>query len=608
VAGLERAVADGDLAWHALPFTTHTEVADRSLLEHGLTLSAGLDDRFGRRTRAAKLTDVPGHTRGLVPVLASAGVDFLHVGVNPAAPAPDVPERFRWRDDAAQRMPGEPAPEVTVMYQAGGYGSMQVLGSGSDAVLVEMTSDNLGPPSAADVATAWALMAGFFPGAEIRAATLDDVANLMRTDRPDLPVVTSEIGDTWIHGVASDPLKLAGLRELTRRRAGWIGRGEVGVDHPALRRASTELLLAAEHTWGLDQKTWWPDTDHWSAPGLASVRPRPDTQRFESSWVEQRAYLDRFVQVLRDGGLSTLADDAARGLAAVAPGPVDVVGLTARHQLLGLHLGPYLVDVDRHDGALVGLRRTDGAVLADPEHPVGRLRHRTYDADDYERWFATYNAGTTAEDQDWARWDNTKPGLERSGARSAWYTPSLVGAWSGRRATGGTGRAGCSVLVLELHFTDVVRETSAAPPWVLVEYVVDDDEPEVLHCRLHWVAKDAARWPESTWWCFRPLVAGAEHWRMTKLGERVDPREVVSRGARSLHAVESVVHEPSGVRLDLLDPALVAPGEAALLRFEDRVPDLEGGWQVCLYDNVWGTNFPMWCPGDATFRIDLHWS
>jgi hypothetical protein len=511
-------------------------------------------------------------------------------------------------DHAAERVQGEPAPEVNVMYQAGGYGSTQVLGDGSDAVLVEMTSDNLGPPSASDVATSWALMAGFFPGAEIRAATLDDVADLMRTGRDELPVVTSEIGDTWVQGVASDPVKLAGLRELARRRAGWIRRGEVDVDHPVLRRASTELLLAAEHTWGLDQKTWWPDTEHWSAADLSSVRPRPDTQRFESSWVEQRAYLDRCVEVLREGGLPSLAEDAVRGLATVTPPPVDVDGLTPRHQLLGLHLGPYLVDVDRHDGALVGMRRPDGQVLADPEHPLGRLRHRTYDAADYERWFATYNAGASAEDEHWARWDNTKPGLEDSGARSAWYTPSLVGAWSGRRSTDGSGRAGCSVLVLELHFPDVVRETSAAPPWVLVEYLVPDDEPAVVRCRLQWVAKDAARWPESTWWCFRPLVDGAGQWSMTKLGERVDPSDVVSRGARSLHAVESVVHGPAGVRLELLDPALVAPGEAALLRFEDRVPDLEGGWQVCLYDNVWGTNFPMWCPGDASFRIDLHWS
>ena len=70
---VEAAIESGDLAWHALPFTTHTELADRSLLAHGLSISARLDQWFERRTRAAKLTDVPGHTRAIVSLLAAAG-------------------------------------------------------------------------------------------------------------------------------------------------------------------------------------------------------------------------------------------------------------------------------------------------------------------------------------------------------------------------------------------------------------------------------------------------------------------------------------------------------------------------------------------------------
>ena len=31
------------------------------------------------------MTDVPGHSIGLVPILADAGVSLLHVGVNPAS-------------------------------------------------------------------------------------------------------------------------------------------------------------------------------------------------------------------------------------------------------------------------------------------------------------------------------------------------------------------------------------------------------------------------------------------------------------------------------------------------------------------------------------------
>ena len=95
-AMVDAAVGAGDLAWHAAPFTTHTELVDRSLFAHGLSISARLDQRFGRRTRAAKLTDVPGHTRAVVSLLGEAGVDLLEVGVNCAAGWPEVQELFCW--------------------------------------------------------------------------------------------------------------------------------------------------------------------------------------------------------------------------------------------------------------------------------------------------------------------------------------------------------------------------------------------------------------------------------------------------------------------------------------------------------------------------------
>ena len=623
-AMVDAAVGAGDLAWHAAPFTTHTELVDRSLFAHGLSISARLDQRFGRRTRAAKLTDVPGHTRAVVSLLAEAGVDLLHVGVNPAAASPDVPELFRWRDDAAASVahPSEPfdatgrpdPPAINVLYRSGGYGALQVLGDSGVAVDLWVNGDNDGPPDVDDVVARWDRLRLAHPAAEIRAATLDDVADVVRSVAADLPVLNAEIGDTWIHGIASDPSKTAAFRETCRRRRSWIDSGAVAADDPALWSASTELLLVAEHTWGLDQKTHWPDTDHWSESALASVRPRPATRRFEWSWSEQRSYLDRFLQRLEAAGRSDLAADARAGMLLTGAAPVSVDGLVALSRPddggpIRARLGPLEVAVDPHDGALVELvvdaeggGRRD---LVGGGRALGRVGHRTYDAADYERWFSTYNAGTRPEDRDWARWDNTKPGLDRSGARSAWYAPDLVGAWTGRRDADGGG-PGAEVLVLELSFSDETRSLSAAPPWVLVGYELVDGRPDELSVWVQWVGKAAARWPESTWCSFVPTVADDDAWTMSKMGEDVSPLDVVSRGARTLHAADVVRHR-DGIRLELIDAPLVAPGSPSLLRFEDRLPDLAGGWHVCLYANVWGTNFPMWCPGDARFRLTLGW-
>ena len=64
---MENAIAHGDIAWHALPFTTHSELMDAGLFRFGLSISQELDRRFGRKTIAAKMTDVPGHSRAIVP-------------------------------------------------------------------------------------------------------------------------------------------------------------------------------------------------------------------------------------------------------------------------------------------------------------------------------------------------------------------------------------------------------------------------------------------------------------------------------------------------------------------------------------------------------------
>lgn len=94
---MEKAIEDGLISWHALPFTMHIEMMDKPLYEYGLTLSKKLDERFGKKTIAAKYTDVPGFTKAAVPLLAKAGVKLVHIGVNPVSAIPCVPNVFRWK-------------------------------------------------------------------------------------------------------------------------------------------------------------------------------------------------------------------------------------------------------------------------------------------------------------------------------------------------------------------------------------------------------------------------------------------------------------------------------------------------------------------------------
>lgn len=585
---LVAAVEAGDLCWHAMPFTTHTEFAPRSLLDHGLSISAGLDRRFGHRTRAAKLTDVPGHTRGLVSLLASHGVELLHVGVNPAATAAAVPLRFRWRDVAA---PG--APELLVMYQPGGYGAEQQVGD--TVVAIDLTGDNLGPPSADVVEARFADLAARHPGADVVAATLDDVADATAAVADELPVVEAEIGDAWLHGVGSAPRTTAGFRALARQRDAWLDDGTIAADDPAVAAASTRLLLVAEHTWGLDQKVHWPDTTAWTNDELAAARRRPDTVAFEASWDEAEGYLDEYV-----AGLPATVREAAADELATVREPSPVLGeelhrlvplrAAAGAEVVGLDVGGFRLRVDTATGEIVGCCDPRGREWASPDAPLGAFSVQAFDAQDYERWFATYNAPTVAEDEWWARWDNTKPGLERTDARSATWRPSAATVWA---APAGD-RAVVALAAPQQH-------CEVWPGEVTVVLNALDDR---LLMELRWSNAPASRWPRAVWWSFTPVVADPTRWRMSKLGEWVDPADVVADAGAALHVVDRVSH-PEGVELVPLDTGLVAPGARRLLEWGRAPADPAGGWHLCCHANLWGTNFPMWVTGDARFRVEL---
>lgn len=610
-AAAETAIAAGDLAWHALPFTTHTELCDPGLVEAGLAIASRLDHRFGRRTIAAKLTDVPGHTRGLVPLLAEAGVELLHVGVNPVATVPDVPTCFRWRspDDA----------EVTVVYQPGGYGDLTEVPGCSERLAFAHTGDNLGPPSVEEVLASFAALRERVPGAEVRGSTLDAFAVALRPAISGLPVVTVEIGDTWVHGVGSDPGKVAAYRELLRLRRSWATAGMVAPDDSRLRGFHENLLLVAEHTWGLDEKTHLPDRERWSRDDLPALRAEPRTRAFEASWAEQRAYVDAAVEAIDSEGLRRSARSTLAALRSPVPaydaGPVVPPGEVAV-------VGTWGIGVDPVTGAVTHLAdRVTGRVVADPDHPLALLAHQAFSGADYDRYQATY-VHARPEDEWWAVEDNAKPGIDTAGALSARWEPEgavvRVGVpWSRalRPEAPPLGAAGpederMAALVVSARFPGAAHTHSGAPALTTLTLsdLTPDDGPSILGVELRWEDKPANRLPEATWLGWRPAGVDPEAMVLDKLGQDVSPHDVVAGGGRHLHAVGEGVRWPGAegtVALRTLDAPLVAPGRPRLLDPDPGPLDLTHGAWVCLHDNVWGTNFPMWSEGRARFRFTL---
>lgn len=262
---VEKAVNEGIINWHALPFTTHTELMSRELFEYGIGISKKLDERFGKKTIAAKMTDVPGHTIGMVPILKENGVNFLHIGVNPATPLPPVPSIFKWKLHGS---------EITVMYQ-GDYGEVE--DCGDFIVYFAHTNDNMGPQSVDEIKEIYEQLRLKYPNYSLRAATLNDVAERLALQR-DLPVVENEIGDSWIHGAATDPQKLSRYKRVLR----YIKENGIKAD------ISDNLLLVPEHTWGMCVQKYFPDTKHFTHEEIEKLRGKTV---IEKSWAEQRKYV-----------------------------------------------------------------------------------------------------------------------------------------------------------------------------------------------------------------------------------------------------------------------------------------------------------------------------
>jgi len=203
---LAHAIRSGWVSWHGLPFTLHTEICSAELYEYGLSFSKELDRQFGTKTISAKCTDAPGHTASVVPRLADSGIRFLHMGVNPASACVDVPPVFRWSFMGRS---------INIMYN-GDYGEFTRIPHTDTYVYFAHTGDNLGPQSAEDVIRVYEEIHKDYPGAEVRAGTLNDVAAEIAKVEDKLPLVTGEMGDTWIHGAASDPKKLAQYKAMLR--------------------------------------------------------------------------------------------------------------------------------------------------------------------------------------------------------------------------------------------------------------------------------------------------------------------------------------------------------------------------------------------------------
>ena len=209
------------------------------------------------------------------------------------------------------------------------------------------------------------------PGFTLKASTLDAYADVLWPLREQFPVVTEEIGDTWIHGIGSAPKRIS--RYLAARRT--YDRFSAEGITPKRRAFGRKLLEVPEHTWGVDTKTYLRDETAWDRPAFeVARRTDPRFAITERSWAEQDAIVDEALALLPEADRK-LADDPAQSL--LVEGDLASIEATRSYPL-----EPFTLTFDPVTGALLSLSRDSQLLLEAGPRGMFAFEYESYDAAD----------------------------------------------------------------------------------------------------------------------------------------------------------------------------------------------------------------------------------
>ena len=601
---LINALKNGSIAPHALPFTTHTELFDEDTYEYGLSIVDELDKIRGRKTTAAKMTDVPGHTRGLVTLLARHGVKLLHIGVNGASAIPEVPECFLWKNGK---------DEVVVIY-SGSYGGAFKSSCTEEVLYFDHALDNHGTPSPEKLTARLNQIKSEYPDYEVSAGTLDEFADVIWEKRHKLPVFDGEIGDSWIHGSAADPYKSASLRQLMALKRKWLADGSMTKKSEEYINLSDALLCIGEHTCGMDNKMYFADYENYLKKDFQLARKEDKVHlkhplrdfpqnmitvinrkkgewksgsysQIEKSWQEQRQYIEKGIEALSDEHKAQARMALCRLKGENIPMPRE------KYYGQAVRCGEWEMEINSFGG--IG-KLTCGSKQVIKQNDLPVVEYRSFSNDDYNYWLTHYSRDLE-EMAKWAIGDFARLLLKYVSGKY----PTGRFAYSMKNAAVKSVENAAEVHV-KLECDEKLCEQLGAPKEFRLIYTLCE---KGLKFTVSWFKKDASRLTEAIY--LRLFPADGEL-KLYKLCDFVKPQEVVSKGSRNLHAVGKSRLETKDEAFDFINvhSPLISVGKGKILEFDNRFESMsKDGISYVLYDNVWGTNFPLWYEDDAMFEF-----
>jgi len=660
-ARIEKAIREGALVVHGLPFTLHTESLDYEDLVRGLEYSSQISRTYGTPLAiSAKMTDVPSHSWVLPTLLNHAGIKFLQLGCNPASQYPRVPELFWWE--------GADGSKILCNYTAL-YGS-DIKPTKSwpckNYLAMVMTGDNQGPPTEQDIDKLLAYAETEIPGIKIHFGTLDDFANAVLAENPNLPTIKGDAPDTWIHGLLSNPqeTKIArNIRPLESVLEGLntqMGIWGITVESISakLAKAFEQSLLYGEHTWGMnaeygprfsfgeDWKKWMEQASAEPIPEISDYSKLKNSDAINTNKGSKRKWLISYEnkrQYIRNTN-EIVSKELSSHLGLLARS-VEIEGkrLVVYNPLPWKRSG--MVKVPGEKGNFIFVKDIPpGGYVAISEK---NLKKETVSTDDkttlktpnFSAVFDLKRGGISSLKE-------TKSGRELVDQSSVyvmgqflherfssnevdkwWNAYSRIKEGWGLNDLGKPGIPSADKLPylaftpkswkLSVTHTDVAdvavlsaTETQGYAKGYTMSFTFPRNEAYV---DVEWNVdtKTPEKHSEGGWLCF-PFAIDKPTFTIGRLGGPINPATDIIPGTnRNLMAVNTGVAitqaDNNGVALSPIDSPLLSFGEPGLWKFSmDYVPTIPSVF-VNLYNNMWNTNFPLWQEGSWTERVRI-WS
>ena len=383
-----------------------------------------------------------------------------------------------------------------------------------------------------------------------------------------LPVVTSEIGDTWIYGYGSSPKRMARFRALSELYSQWLREKKIDKNSECAINFAVELGLIAEHTQGMDVKTHLRNWDKYDMDAFLPARTSQTFQKVEQSWKELDQYIDSAIGYLP---LSLQREALAKMKEINNP---KSLSLTDKARTIS----PIPWKTSLFKG---GCLKIEG------------LSYQMYDKNDFKNYLGKY-LRTQAS---WAFDDIGKTGLDQSGAVSVTLSANAIKQEIRKEPKG-------TRTICELEFPHQEGVDPRVYPHKMYVDILEDQTGKKAEIDLTILNKPAVRLPEAYWLSFNTdqivsIVA-------EKIGERVDILDVVEQGNRQMHGIDhyvDLITSAGTIRIWSETAFLVNLGEAQGINYSRNYPDKRGGIHFNLSNNLWGTNFSMWNEGSLTYRF-----